>query len=660
VARELAGRSPLKPPPGRAPDASIIIPMFGQTSLVLGCLDSIARQKSRRSVEVIVWDDGSPASDAAEVIGHIPWVRYHRAEKNGGFLLAVNAAAKTAGGRWLLLLNSDVRVAAGWLDAILDTAESRPEAGIIGSKLFRADGRLQEAGGTVWRDGTTEHVGRGQDPESPEYATERKVDYCSAAAVCIPTTVWRDLGGFDPLFAPAYYEDTDLAFRVRETGREVWFCPEARALHYENRSYERDGPRGLSRFQVANQRRFAGRWANVLRQLPPPPGAEVDEEALGAAVAAEVRRFTSRSPLFEEFAPAAPGPPRAKAIAFYLPQFHAVPENDEWWGRGFTEWTNLPRGLPRFPGHYQPRVPRDLGFYDLTDPTVLPRQVDLARAGGVHGFCYYYYNFGGRRLLERPLEAMLARRDVDFPFCLMWTNENWSRRWDGSDDKILMKQEYGYEQAASLVDDLARHFRDPRYIRIGGRPLLIVYRAQLVKGGAQAFQRWRELFEAQHGEQPLILMAETFSDRDPRRYGLDGAVEFPPHKIFEGVRSTEKTLAMFDANASLKVHTYGSALLQARRTEPPPYALLRTVFPSWDNDARRQGHGLAVTGSTPTKFAEWLEVSIAFAQANPFHGEPIVMINAWNEWAEGAYLEPDIHFGAAYLNALSQVIFSRA
>ena len=202
-------------------------------------------------------------------------------------------------------------------------------------------------------------------------------------------------------------------------------------------------------------------------------------------------------PEFEEFDPqiANGAPPRTKAIAFFLPQFHAIPENDEWWGKGFTEWANVVRGSPRYVGHYQPRLPRDLGFYDLTRAETLPRQVELARAAGIHGFSFYYYWFDGKRLLERPLERFLNDPAIDFPFCLTWANENWTRRWDGHDDEILIAQTYDPGYDVALVDDLQRHFADPRYIRLQGRPLLLLYRADCIPDAARRIERWRELWE---------------------------------------------------------------------------------------------------------------------------------------------------------------------
>lgn len=339
--------------------------------------------------------------------------------------------------------------------------------------------------------------------------------------------------------------------------------------------------------------------------------------------------------------------------AFYLTQYHRVAENDAWWGEGFTEWHNVVRGAPRFVGHYQPRIPSALGFYDLDNANVMQRQVSLAKQAGLAGFAFYYYHFGTQRLLEKPLERFLADPSLDLGFFLIWANETWSRRWDGSDSEILLEQTYPPDMPEIIAADLARHFSDPRYRRIDGRPLLAIYRTATIPDPIHWFDRLRAAFFAL-GERPLIYMAQTFEDEDPRVYGLDGALEFPPHKV-----SRTLQLAMpergFGNNPLLKVWDYDAFVDSALAQPDPPYKLIRTCFPSWDNDSRRQGAASVVHGSTPEKFRRWLE-GLADAAEHGAGEAPIVCINAWNEWGEGAYLEPDRRFGYAYLNTVQAVL----
>ena len=368
-------------------------------------------------------------------------------------------------------------------------------------------------------------------------------------------------------------------------------------------------------------------------------------------IPAEVKRNSKPGPLFEEAQPLPDhAARRALLLAFYLPQYHPVPENDAWWGKGFTEWTNVGRALPRFAGHYQPRTPRDLGHYRLDNVEVLRRQAEMARAGGIHGFVFYMYSFNGRRLLEGPLEALLADRSIDLPFCLMWANENWTRRWDGSEHEVLLSQDYRPADEPGLVATFLRHFADPRYIRLQGRPVLMVYRAGLIPKGSVA--RCRKLFQAA-GENPMFIMAQSFDDRDPRLFDMDAAVEFPPHKLVTRCELINPKLQMLDPAATLHVFDYND-IANATDLAPAPYPLIRTALPGWDNDPRRQGAGMALHGATPAAYQAWLDRLIVAAQEQRVGGEAVVCINAWNEWGEGAYLEPDQHFGGAFLNATSR------
>lgn len=376
------------------------------------------------------------------------------------------------------------------------------------------------------------------------------------------------------------------------------------------------------------------------------------------STASEVKRFTSRAAEFEELDPDIVGAiqPIAKLIAFYLPQFHSFPENDRWWGKGFTEWSNVSRGCPRFVGHYQPRVPRDFGFYDLSNPDVMAKQVGAAKTAGVHGFCFYYYNFNGKRLLEKPIDSFLSNEDLDFPFCLMWANENWTRRWDGADSEVLIRQDYKEQDDFDLIDDIARHFADKRYIKANDRPIFLLYRADIIPGTAETIARWRKLFASRHGVNPLILMAQAFDNIDPRDHGLDGAFEFPPHKLTKQTRNINADCEPLDDTFSAQVYRYDDVVTASISEPSVEFPLIKTVVPSWDNDARRQGHGLVIAGSTPSAYAAWLERCIDYSKERPFFGENFVFINAWNEWAEGAYLEPDLHFGGAYLNATARTV----
>jgi len=352
--------------------------------------------------------------------------------------------------------------------------------------------------------------------------------------------------------------------------------------------------------------------------------------------------------------------PKAKVVAFYLPQFHQVPENDQWWGTGFTEWRNVTRAQQRFLGHYQPRLPRDLGFYDLDMAITQERQVGLAKSAGISGFCFYYYFFDGKKMLDAPLEKFASNKKIDFPFCLLWANESWCRLWDGGDDTILLRQSHDPAFEQQLIDDLARHFSHPNYIRVNGRPLFSLYRPDMVPNTAATIGRWREQFHKRHNLNPLFLMCQTFDSLDPRPFGFDGALEFPPHKFGKYTPLVNHLAQALDPDFVGNVCRYSDLVSQSLNEGKPVYDLIRTVVPSWDNEARRSNAGRVWHGSSPQLYEDWLRTAVERSLHNPFRGESFVFINAWNEWAEGAYLEPDIHWGGAYLNATARAIASSA
>ncbi len=267
---------------------------------------------------------------------------------------------------------------------------------------------------------------------------------------------------------------------------------------------------------------------------------------------------------------------------------------------------------------------------------------------------FYYYWFNGRRLLDAPLEALLADPGIDMPFCLMWANENWTRRWDGSDEQVLVSQDYRIRDEPALVADLARHFGDARYIRLAGRPVVMVYRARLIPDAAATVRRWRRLFRDGHGADPVFIMAQSFGDEDPRPHGMDAAVEFPPHKLTALTPTINARLEVLDPAFDAEVYDY-AAVASASVEEPAPaFPLIKTAVPGWDNDPRRQGAGAVLHGATPALYQAWLEDLMRFARRHRVAGEAIVCINAWNEWAEGATLEPDVHWGGAFLNATAR------
>lgn len=346
-----------------------------------------------------------------------------------------------------------------------------------------------------------------------------------------------------------------------------------------------------------------------------------------------------------------------KLIAFYLPQFHPIKENDAWWGRGFTEWSNVTRAIPQYVGHYQPHLPIDLGFYDLRIPEIQERQVELAKSYNIDGFAFYYYWFDGQRLLDGPLDSFVENPNIEFPFCLIWANENWTRRWDGNEDDVIMQQVHSPEGDVQFIADAAKYLSHPRYIRIDGRPVLIVYKVQLLPEAELTIQRWRDYCIKIGLGNPYLIAAQTMGFEDPRPFGFDAAMQFPPHNEHMKPRFALRTPrgegpVLMHKEFEGAVFSYPSILKYKLEDKPTlPYTQFDTAFPMWDNTARRPNNGWIYAYSSPELYRLWLTRLCSQALTRPNPAERIVFLNAWNEWAEGAHLEPDRRYGYAYLKA---------
>lgn len=346
-------------------------------------------------------------------------------------------------------------------------------------------------------------------------------------------------------------------------------------------------------------------------------------------------------------------PPKAvpvTLVAFYLPQFHRIPENDAWWGVGFTEWSKVRPSLPLFKGHEQPLVPADLGYYDLTEPEIFRRQIDLAKLYGVGAYCFYLYWFGGKLLLERPLENYLEDPSLDLPFCLCWANENWSRRWDGLDQEILIEQDHSVTDDFAFIAHCARFMRDPRYLRVSGKPVLLVYRPSLLPSPLDTANRWRAWCRQQGLGEIFLVYPQSFDSAPPADFGFDAAVEFPPNN--SGPPNISDQIEPLEGHVPPIVYDWTIFPERSRHYKATPYTLFRSVCPSWDNTARKGSRGAVFLGSSPAAYQEWLRNAV-LDTCSRFRerDQRLVFVNAWNEWAEGAHLEPDVRHGHAYLQA---------
>ena len=352
---------------------------------------------------------------------------------------------------------------------------------------------------------------------------------------------------------------------------------------------------------------------------------------------------------------------KVRCLAFYLPQFHEIPENNEWWGQGFTEWTNVKKAVPLYGGHYQPRIPADsLGNYDLGDENGLEvqlKQMEMAKAYDISGFCYYYYWFdNGKRLLEKPLDRHLNNSEIDFPFCLCWANENWTRSWDGLNKDIIMPQTYMQGWERKFVEDLIPYFSDPRYIKVDGAPYLLIYNIFDIENADKSLIKIRNIAR-EYGIEKIHISAvrrtETSDELSFSGFNLDSLTDFPPHLLSkvdchdDGDRYGMKPGHLRDYRKACNYHS------NMRRQ---PYTYFRTAMLQWDNTARRGANAHIYENFSYDYFKEWLYAIKRYTIFNNKPDENLMFINAWNEWAEGTVLEPDAKNGFKALETTKEVL----
>lgn len=339
-------------------------------------------------------------------------------------------------------------------------------------------------------------------------------------------------------------------------------------------------------------------------------------------------------------------------IAYYLTQFHPNAKNDEWWGKGTTEWTNVSKAVPQYVGHYQPRLPGELGYYDLRIKENMAEQIRLARNYGIKAFCFYYYWFDGERLLEEPLNMFLENKDLDINFCISWANENWTKRFSGTNTDVLMQIGETEESNIRFIYDVLPMLKDERYYRINGKPLLIVYRPMNIKNIRTVFEAWRKIAK-EEAEIDLYIVATQEKD-DVTDWcavsGCDAETEFQPKTLLPHLKEVTNDFLAAAATFRGTIYSYEDAVEKAtdiakRNVEKKIYP---AVMPMWDNTARRNNRGVIFHGANPDLYKRWLLSAHERVKQNGCD-QKIVFINAWNEWGEGAYLEPDRFFGYAFL-----------
>jgi len=346
--------------------------------------------------------------------------------------------------------------------------------------------------------------------------------------------------------------------------------------------------------------------------------------------------------------------PLVKTLAFYLPQYHEIAENNAWWGKGFTEWTNTKKSKPLFDGHYMPREPHeDIGYYNLEDIEVLKKQVQLAKQHGLYGFAFYYYWFSGKRLLEKPVDLLLKHPEIDFPFVLCWANENWTRTWDGLEKEVLISQEYREEDPYLFIKDWKKYVDDPRYIRIEGKPVLMVYNPGAIKKFSDVCKKWREASKDLGIGEIIIWSKNDIARNDVTNSEfVDGEFDFAPHGF---TLPNDEITGIQNASNIVNYSKLVSFLGETYDNHYPLRPFQYSVTMGWDNAARRQTGFKIYYNYSLESFYTWSTLAIKKLYQNSFENT-FFLVNAWNEWGEGTYLEPDKKYGYANINTLSKAI----
>ena len=598
------------------PLVSILIPVYNELEYTIECLYAILKAKIAVPYEVVIADDASPDPNVGR-LADIPNLRYIRQSKNLGFLRNCNAAFSEIKADYVLLLNNDAQITAGCIDTMASVLDADPGVAAVGPKILYPNGRMQEAGCIVQADGSSRMIGLFEDPANEKFSFSRDVDYCSGAALLIRRIELEDQL-FDEQFAPAYCEDVELCLRLASRGKKVRYCAQATVVHHLSASTRRDSQQRKMQQIATNEQKLLRKWGDLIDDLS-----------------------------------------KIRVLAFYLPQFHPIPENDSWWGKGFTEWTNVAKARPSYEGQYQPHLPADFGFYDLRVTTVMGDQYRLAQRYGIEGFCLYYYNFGTKRILEGPLEALVRNKSVPFSFCVCWANENWTKHWDGGEKETLVAQDYSEATLLSMCADIVRYASDPRYIRVGDKPLFLIYRPLLVPDIHEVTRLIRRCF-LDRGMTVHLAYVESMEAVNrgirPQDMGFDACVEFPPQGI--GVPRSDEARILKEGWAGFR-YDYDGTVIGAITRPSVPYVRYPGVFAMWDNTARQPLKGTSFDDVTPKIFQLYMEHKIEYARSYLNRHERFVFINAWNEWAEGAHLEPDQRYGHRWLDAVRGALRSK-
>ncbi len=632
----------------------VIVCVHNSPDDVARCLRSVALARDSRTRVVIVDDGSDPPTQ--RVIGRYlernPGDLLVRHEQAKGYTKAANAGMRSSDRDYMILLNSDTIVPENWVETLVSAGESDPKVGILGPlsnaaswqsvpETQKPDGDFAVNELPEWMS-VSEMAAICRSVEGPEvYRAPVTNGFCFA----IKRQVTDAIGFLDEASFPhGYGEENDLCFRALDAGFTCGFTTRTYIFHAKSKSFNHERRLKLSKvgFEKLIEKHSIDRLKQAVGEMKQHPALERARQHVRARLKEDKRTL--------------------KPVCFYLPQFHPFDINDKAWGEGFTEWRNVVKAEPRHDGHFQPRLPGKLGYYDLRLPETLRAQAELAARAGVFGFAVYYYRFGAERVMGRPTDVILENGDIPFRFYYCWANEDWTRAWDGKTSDVILKQDYSEDTIELVVADLLHACADPRYIRVDDRPVFAIYQLNKLPDPAATIARIRQRMREETGSE--ILVATTYNDEFKPEWAalVDMVAQFPPHRIpraktrhliprSEVAGSDHEKQDFFERYSDVVDHALSGVQLVPK--------LHPGVCPDWDNSPRRAKNANILVGSDPAAFSAWVAEAAHFTLQKYSDGEivaPFLFVNAWNEWAEGAMLEPSEKLGDAYLVALRKGI----
>ncbi|URQ76408.1 MAG: glycoside hydrolase family 99-like domain-containing protein [Candidatus Ochrobactrum gambitense] len=621
------------------------------------CLDSVLRNLDNID-KIILVDDGSDQetrrilSNFASEQRKIIIIRNETAVR---YTKAANCGLTVSDADIVTLLNSDTIVPENWAIRTQTKFLNNPELGVLGPLSNAASYQSVPAFQSTSTQTAINELPVGISAQDVDnfcayVSHDHAVSYVPIVhgfCFTLSRRCLNEVGSFDEeLFPNGYGEETDYCFRASDAGFALGVATDIYVFHSKSKSYESELRIDLMRFgwEQLVERYGARRLKEAIKHMELQPRFDAVRQAVRKRYYANVE-----TPLTSH---------KIKVSAFYLPQFHPIDVNNENWGEGFTEWFNVVRAKPRFPGHQQPKLPGALGFYDLRLSDTHKQQIDLALQYGVDNFCMYYYRFGKKRLMEKPSKVFSGIDQSSVTYCLCWANESWTRAWDGATSDVILEQTYDHDTLHGLVADICDCIEAGSYQMIDGRPVFMIYQVAAIPNYAEFLAEIKSLIRAKTGLTLIIGSVFSLQFKEEHLEHVDFVVQFPPHRI---VRSAARItipankVNPYEPGRNDYYESYECVMDTALNPDNLLPKMLMGVCPDWDNTPRRQTNAHTLVGSSPELFRKWVSSCKAMTLERFERGEigyPMIFVNAWNEWAEGAVLEPSSDYGYDYLNAL--------